>query len=546
MSKSFEENTKDFYKELNGKCDPKRLLFIAEQGIFLKEPLFNYDKIKDHEFVVDISIINNQFFLINNDKQYNRLKYFKDYQLVSNVHTSEYYENGIFSLIIINKFFIDKLLSEKDEDFIRKIREANEIEFYLLYLYNYSHIYTKTFILFFPNNYDEYIIPDIKFEIFKYFYSNTHKYLLDDFVKMNENNMINIIKKIIEKYGKDINILNYCLDIIKQYNLEIKSIYGYRVPMNHSFEVLKYYSDKICIRNKLYFKCQDKTVEKFINICFSDSNIENFQFFSSDYIQQLSKRYNIDFCKIVSEFKVIKNDDDDNDNNKDDNDNNKDDKNNNKDDNDNNKDDNDDDNDNNKDDNDKGDDDNDNNKDDNDKGDDDNDNNKDDNDKGDDDKDESYYRGYKYKHNTKSKLIKIIDPQYNRKLSYVDSYILNPGDINYNFVNLYLKNYKKIDRILKDPNYILSLNLDFDNYTECLIIKLCYLVSLIHNNCSKFLIYILIYYDDYWHDIRYIKNKIVYMERNYSKYKCSYYIYKIFKILMNTPHKVFNSYFYCY
>ncbi|ORX54248.1 hypothetical protein BCR36DRAFT_410791 [Piromyces finnis] len=181
------------------------------------------------------------------------------------------------------------------------------------------------------------------------------------------------ITEIIEKYGKDINILNYCLDIIKQYNLKIKSISGYRVPMNHSLEVLKYYSDKICIKNKLYFKCQDKTVENFLNICFSDFNLESFNFFSLCYNHQLSKRYNIDFCEIVSKIKIIKKEDN---NTKDDNDN--------------------------------------------------NDNNTD----GVNDKDESYYRGYK---------------------------------------------------ILKDPNYILSLKLEFDNYTECFMIKLCYLASLIHN-----------------------------------------------------------------
>jgi len=93
-----------------------------------------------------------------------------------------------------------------------------------------------------------------------------------------------------------------------------------------------------------------------------------------------------------------------------------------------------------------------------------------------------------------------------------------------------------IDRILKDPNYILSLNLDFDNYTECLIIKLYYLVLLIHNIYSKFLIHILIYYDYYWHDIKYIDNKIVFMDNSFNKYKYPNYICKIFKILMNTPH----------
>ncbi|KAG4082197.1 hypothetical protein H8356DRAFT_970252, partial [Neocallimastix lanati (nom. inval.)] len=60
---------------LNSECDPEKLLYIAKKGIFLDEPLLKYEKIKNHEYVVDISIMGKQFYTINNKKQYNRLKF---------------------------------------------------------------------------------------------------------------------------------------------------------------------------------------------------------------------------------------------------------------------------------------------------------------------------------------------------------------------------------------------------------------------------------------------------------------------------------------
>ena len=234
MSKTYEENTKYFYNELNGECDPERLLWIAEQGIFLKEPLFKYDKIKDHEYVVDISIINNQFFLVNNNKQYNRLKYFfmeEDYIYGKYCHLNCFL-GKYSSLIIINKYFIDKLFNGKDEKFLKEVIVNRGISFYLLCLYNYSYIYTKTFILFYSDTINIPAVPDMTFYIFKYFYSNTHKYLLENLIKIKEKNIGDILMKIIIEFGNDINILNYCLDKIKQYNIKIESIGGYRVPMH--------------------------------------------------------------------------------------------------------------------------------------------------------------------------------------------------------------------------------------------------------------------------------------------------------------------------
>ncbi|KAG4082871.1 hypothetical protein H8356DRAFT_1351908 [Neocallimastix lanati (nom. inval.)] len=265
MSKTYEENTKDFYNELNGECDPEKLLYIAKQGIFLKEPLFKYKKIKNHEFVVDISVINEKFL----------------------------------KEVIVNRG----------------------------------------------------IIPDMTFYIFKYFYSNTHKYLLENLIKIKEKNIGDILMKIIIEFGNDINILNYCLDKIKQYNIKIESIGGYR-----------YYSDRFCIKNHLYLKCEDKNAEEFINTCFTDEFLNDFH--------TLNKKYEV--------IDINKNNTNEKETNK----------------------------------------------------------------------KETNKKEYIY--DIPSQLINIIDPQ----------------DINFDFIKKYLKNYKRIDRILKDPNYILNLDVVINNYTD--------------------------------------------------------------------------------
>ncbi|KAG4104868.1 hypothetical protein H8356DRAFT_926209, partial [Neocallimastix lanati (nom. inval.)] len=56
--------------ELVSTCNPERLLEIARKGIYLYEPLFNYNKIKNHECVIEISLLASQYFRIDNIKQY--------------------------------------------------------------------------------------------------------------------------------------------------------------------------------------------------------------------------------------------------------------------------------------------------------------------------------------------------------------------------------------------------------------------------------------------------------------------------------------------
>jgi len=57
-----------------------------------------------------------------------------------------------------------------------------------------------------------------------------------------------------------------------------------------------------------------------------------------------------------------------------------------------------------------------------------------------------YFIPKTYNYNTKKKLVRIIDPYHSDKIDYIDSYILDCKNSNlygYNFVKLYLSNYKK-------------------------------------------------------------------------------------------------------
>jgi len=75
-------------------------------------------------------------------------------------------------------------------------------------------------------------LANISFEIFKYFYSNVHKHLLDNYIDMNINSRItirNIIDYMIMDYGRDITTLNYCSDVIKKYNIIIQVMLNFHL-----------------------------------------------------------------------------------------------------------------------------------------------------------------------------------------------------------------------------------------------------------------------------------------------------------------------------
>jgi len=95
-----DEDIKEFYDEYNTICNPNKLLEIAKRGILLYEPL---DPLKFvHPYLVDISVLAHQSYMVSNIDQYNRIK-----TLIVSDQYDEYNQNNILNLLIINKTFID-------------------------------------------------------------------------------------------------------------------------------------------------------------------------------------------------------------------------------------------------------------------------------------------------------------------------------------------------------------------------------------------------------------------------------------------------------
>jgi len=102
------------------------LLKIAKEGIFLNEPLFNYENIKNHEYVIEISNLANQYFKIYTEKQYKIfVTFIKDRNSLSKLFqtcTCIYdYNRIICDLIIPTNFFLQQLIEEKKTLILLKI-----------------------------------------------------------------------------------------------------------------------------------------------------------------------------------------------------------------------------------------------------------------------------------------------------------------------------------------------------------------------------------------------------------------------------------------
>jgi len=128
-----DEDIKDFYDEYNTICNPTKLLEIAKRGILLYEPL-DSDKLQ-HPYLVDISVLAHQNFMVSNIDHYNRFKTL----IVCDQYNDEYIHNNIFNLLIINKTFIDFFIF--DNDFIEYLMNSNESNNFSNY--NYVRIILK-------------------------------------------------------------------------------------------------------------------------------------------------------------------------------------------------------------------------------------------------------------------------------------------------------------------------------------------------------------------------------------------------------------------
>eukprot|EP00833_Pecoramyces_ruminatium_P015143 jgi/Orpsp1_1/1189175/evm.model.d7180000070019.1 len=214
----YEKNTIEFYKELNSICDPEKLLEIERHGIYLYEPLFKYEKIKNHVNIVEISILAGQYFMINNDEQFEKFdEILSDddlfYELIKNISIPYYIDTEIdcLKLIIPNEYFINKYLFEGvmyDSEFkirysrinqewkyhsfngnICKSKESkmnNQFRFYFIYVKEYF-LYYMTDNPVIKNNYIQILYKDIdKFEIYN---NENTNYNYINFLLSNNNNI---------------------------------------------------------------------------------------------------------------------------------------------------------------------------------------------------------------------------------------------------------------------------------------------------------------------------------------------------------------------
>ncbi|ORX64715.1 hypothetical protein BCR32DRAFT_272990 [Anaeromyces robustus] len=432
-------NTKKFYEELEGKCDPEILLEIAKKGIFLFEPLYKYDKIKNHKYVVLISILAEQYFMINNDTQYIELKNI----ILSNFehpNKTNNTEGMIIRLLIVNKFLLNEIINEKNVHMKDLFYTEIHKETYLLYLYKYKFISSKVFNLFYEDK--PHFHYSYEFDIFEFLYFDNKHLLLNKLNNILEKKDIPMLGRILMYYCRDLNMLKFLSKIFCKNKIQLKPTYFYRVPLFFPLNILKEYANDFFSHNKLYMKYTNSsyiinTEIKDIDITHTkkeenENNDSNIKYYIKTYDNHCDKIYN---------FNIVK---------------------------------------------------------------------------------KYYYDEY-------------------GDCMLDDPYLTDINKMNtLNFVKTCLNNYDFLNNILMDPNYIFNINLSTNFGTEYLLMRLTYLISLIHNRYDYFIIETLCKCIDNSFISHY--DLYIMIEIYDTKYEEPTNLALIYKVLANTPHKIFNRY----
>ncbi|ORX79672.1 hypothetical protein BCR32DRAFT_281226 [Anaeromyces robustus] len=252
---NFERNTELFYKELNND---------SKDGIYLYEPLFNHEKIKNHreEKHQTIRIVPFSFKIV---------KY-------------------IFKLIIPNKFLLEQLFNE-DDKIIDMFVQNFEFKVIFPFLYKYNFITAELFNLFYLKDQSNPFI----FEIFE-FLTDNNKVLLEKMA--NSICPLYYFRMIYYTNCRDEKLLKCLTETFTNANL-MKCENFVRVPLPIPYYISKKY-------------CDDKFSEEFINDVFSDDLIEEFienKSLREDYLIQF-KRHNFSkshfyYC-LVDEYIKLK------------------------------------------------------------------------------------------------------------------------------------------------------------------------------------------------------------------------------------------------
>jgi len=330
------------------------------------------------------------------------------------------------------------------------------------------------------------------FDTVEYVYYNDSTYIDNSLINLNIDSPA--FKYIINNYitfrCTNIQLLKYCAEIVKNYNIILETN-KYRILPRFPLNILEEYTNKFYKPNNLYLCCDNDYIERFVNSVFSDTlikEISKYHIYGSD-ISDVFEDYEIfeDMFKI--KFKLIYK------NNKNDKDNDNKDK-----------------------------------------------NTKNKNDKNNDNKDNRKKIKYE-KLYTKDIIIKKYD--LNNFYS-INSYNIVYDDIDIielkkiyelSFIKKYLNNYNELDKILYNPEYVVNMNYKTNINVEYIIMKFTYIISLIHNKTNNFIIHVLLnYYNIY--NIKY-KNNLLLLDIHSDKDKK---FKNIFFVLSGTPHKIFNKY----
>jgi len=292
MNLEKEENTTQFFKELeNDSCDVELLYNLSLKGIYLYEPLFRYESIKYHEYVVDISLMNNQYFKIYNDKQYERLK---------KVYTN--YEDICHLRLLLNRYIVNKFVNDSSAfNIFKNSDEYTNIQLY--YLLKYRYISYKIFDFF-------------KYDVLRY-YLIIRLIFIERFYFKENINIMNINKYVSKDYllpcikgcfDRDIKALEF---IISNINSNIKDNYcfeKFRIEPYYPLDLLSKYSSKISKPNILYFKHPDKDIETLFNSICGDKMLHSL--YSTEFdinIQNLLSTYieNYNIPENLNNFNII-------------------------------------------------------------------------------------------------------------------------------------------------------------------------------------------------------------------------------------------------
>jgi len=245
--------------------------------------------------------------MVNTESQYERffdiIDKFDEYNIFSLYNN----KNEISFFLVINEFFINKLVNDSNKHHIRTIFNSYRSKLILENLYKYNIIPFNVYYLFSKVS----LVESKNFELFNFFYFDIESSLFKKVRRYISFDEIFYEVYIITNVAYDVKMLEYCVDLLERFNIKAPSYLSnyYKVPLNFPLNLLKYYTEKIFTSNCLTLCHKNKYFESLINIVLSDGKLNahldnSNKLFNFKPMEQL-KRYEIDINTIKkTDFKI--------------------------------------------------------------------------------------------------------------------------------------------------------------------------------------------------------------------------------------------------